>query len=69
MKQKNKAKFFIAKKMIGKRVAVIKDYSNLDHYYGQVEDLIDEDTFLIKNDQGEQAKVSIFDIRNPAQEL
>lgn len=55
--------------MIGKRVAVIKDYSNLNHYYGQVEEAIDEDTLLVKNDQGEQEKVSIFDIRNPTQEL
>jgi len=69
MKQKNKARFFFTKKMIGKRVAVIKDYSNLNHYYGQVEEAIDEDTLLVKNDQGEQEKVSIFDIRNPTQEL
>lgn len=69
MKQKSKLRMTIIKKMIGKRVAVLSNYNTLEHYYGEVTDAIDESTLLIKNDQGEETQVSIFDVRNPAQEL
>lgn len=55
--------------MLGKRVAVITNYDNLEHYYGEVIEAVDENTLLVKNDQGEEKEVSIFDIRNPTQEL
>ena len=55
--------------MIGKRVAVITNYSTLDHFYGEVAEVIDEMNVVIKNDKNEDSKASIFDIRNPSQEL
>jgi len=69
MKQKSKLRMTIMKRMIGKRVAVVVNYNTLEHYYGEVTDAVDENTLLIRNDQGEEAQVSIFDIRNPTQEL
>lgn len=57
------------KRMIGKRVAVITNYDGLEHYYGEVVEAVDENTLLVKNDQGEEKEVSIFDVRNPTQEL
>ena len=69
MKQKGSIKLNILKKILGKRVAVITNYSSLEHYYGEVTQVIDESMVLVKNDINEEYKVSIFDIRNPAQEL
>lgn len=69
MKHKNKSKLSVLKKIIGKRVAVITDYDKMEHYYGDASDVINESTVLVKNDQGEEFQVSIFDIRNPSQEL
>jgi len=69
MKQKNTQKLNVLKKMLGKRVAVITNYTTLDHYYGEVAEVIDETNVVVKNDRNEDSKVSIFDIRNPAQEL
>ena len=69
MKQKGSIKLNILKKILGKRVAVITNYSPLEHYYGEVTQVIDESMVLVKNDINEEYKVSIFDIRNPAQEL
>ena len=69
MKQKNTQKLNILKRMLGKRVAVITNYNTLDHFYGEVAEVIDETNVVIKNDRNEDSKVSIFDIRNPAQEL
>lgn len=67
--KENKSKLLILKKIIGKRFAVITDHSKLDHYYGHVESVVDENTVFIKDDENQQQKVSIFDLRNPAQEL
>jgi len=69
MKQKNTQKLNVLKRMLGKRVAVITSYTTLDHFYGEVTEVIDETNVVIKNDRNEDSKVSIFDIRNPAQEL
>ena len=69
MKQKNTQKLNIVKKMVGKRVAVITNYNTLEHFYGEVSEVIDEMNVIVKNDKNEDSKVSIFDIRNPAQEL
>lgn len=69
MKQKNTQKLNALKRMLGKRVAVITNYNTLDHFYGEVSEVIDETNVVIKNDRNEDSKVSIFDIRNPAQEL
>ena len=69
MKEKNNQKVNILKRMIGKMVAVIENYNTLDHYYGEVSEVIDEKNVIVKNDKNEDIKVSIFDIRNPAQEL
>jgi hypothetical protein len=69
MKQKNTQKLNVLKRMLGKRVAVITNYNTLDHFYGEVAEVIDETNVVIKNDRNEDSKVSIFDIRNPAQEL
>lgn len=69
MKQKNTQKLNILKRIIGKRVAVITNYSNLDHFYGEVLEVVDETNVVVKSDRNEDSKVSIFDIRNPAQEL
>lgn len=69
MKQKNTQKLNVLKRMLGKRVAVITNYNTLDHFYGEVSEVIDETNVVIKNDRNEDSKVSIFDIRNPAQEL
>jgi ferredoxin-fold anticodon binding domain-containing protein len=69
MKQKNTQKLNILKRMIGKRVAVIRNYSTLEYFYGEVSEVIDETNVVIKNDKNESSKVSIFDIRNPTQEL
>jgi small nuclear ribonucleoprotein (snRNP)-like protein len=69
MKQKNTQKLNVLKRMLGKRVAVITNYNTLDHFYGEVAEVIDETNVVIKNDRNEDSKISIFDIRNPAQEL
>lgn len=69
MKQKNTQKLNVLKRMLGKRVAVITSYTTSDHFYGEVAEVIDETNVVIKNDRNEDSKVSIFDIRNPAQEL
>jgi ATP-dependent 26S proteasome regulatory subunit len=69
MKQKNTQKLNVLKRMLGKRVAVIINYNTLDHFYGEVLEIIDETNVVVKNDKNEDSKVSIFDIRNPAQEL
>jgi hypothetical protein len=55
--------------MVGKRVAVIVNYNTLDYFYGEVSSVIDECNVVVKNDRNEDSKVSIFDIRNPNQEL
>lgn len=69
MKQKNSQKLNILKKMLGKRVAVITNYNNLEHFYGEVSNIIDEMNLAVKKDNGEEVKTSIFDVRNPTQEL
>jgi len=69
MKQKNTQKLNVVKRMLGKRVAVITNYNTLDHFYGEVLEVIDETNVVVKSDRNEDSKVSIFDIRNPAQEL
>jgi ferredoxin-fold anticodon binding domain-containing protein len=69
MKQKNTQKLNVLKRMLGKRVAVITNYNTLDHFYGEVSEVIDETNVVVKSDRNEDSKVSIFDIRNPAQEL
>ena len=69
MKQKSKLKMNILKRMVGKRVAVIVNYNTSEHYYGEVIQAVDENTLSVKNDQGEEKQVSIFDVRNPTQEL
>jgi small nuclear ribonucleoprotein (snRNP)-like protein len=69
MKQKNTQKLNVLKRMLGKRVAVITNYNTLDHFYGEVIEVFDETNVVIKNDKNEDSKVSIFDIRNPSQEL
>lgn len=69
MKQKSKLKMTVLKRMIGKRVAVIVNHNTSEHYYGEVIQAADENTLLVKNDQGEEKQVSIFDVRNPNQEL
>lgn len=69
MKQKNTQKLNILKRMLGKRVAVITNYNTLDHFYGEVAEVIDESNLIIKSDKNEDIKVSIFDVRNPNQEL
>lgn len=69
MKQKNSQKLNILKRILGKRVAVITNYTTLDYFYGEVAKIIDETNVIAKNDRNENSKTSIFDIRNPAQEL
>jgi len=69
MKQKNTQKLNVLKRMLGKRVAIITNYTTLDYFYGEVSEVIDESNVVVKNDKNEDSKVSIFDIRNPAQEL
>jgi ferredoxin-fold anticodon binding domain-containing protein len=69
MKQKNTQKLNVLKRMLGKRVAVITNYSTLDHFYGEVIEIFDETNVVVKNDKNEASKASIFDIRNPSQEL
>jgi len=69
MKQKNTQKLNVLKRMLGKRVAVITNYTTLEHFYGEVAEVIDESNVIVKNDKNEDSKVSIFDIRNPSQEL
>ena len=69
MKQKNTQKLNVLKRMLGKMVAVITNYSTLEHFYGEVSEVIDESNVIVKNDKNEDSKVSIFDIRNPAQQL
>lgn len=69
MKQKNIQKLNVLKRMLGKRVAVITNYTTLDYFYGEVAEIIDETNVIVKNDRNENSKVSIFDIRNPTQEL
>lgn len=69
MKQKNTQKLNVLKKMLGKRVAVITNYDTLDHFYGEVLEVVNDSNVIIKNDKNEDIQVSIFDIRNPTQEL
>ena len=55
--------------MIGKRVAVIKTYKPFSFYFGIVDSAKDDSALIIKNENDERIEVSIFDIRNPNQEI
>lgn len=55
--------------MIGKRVAVIDDYEKSLYWYGTVESVASEDTLVIKNEEDERRNISIFNIRNPSQDI
>ena len=59
----------ILKKITGKRFAVITNHLNLDHFFGEVSSIIDEENVIVKTDKGEEFNISIFDLRNPNQEL
>ena len=65
----NNNKFLYNKKMIGKRVAVIKTYKPFSFYFGIVDSAKDDSALIIKNENDERIEVSIFDIRNPNQEI
>lgn len=69
MKQKNTQKLNVLKRMLGRKVAVITNYNSLDCFYGEVTEVLDETNVVVRNDKNETSKISIFDIRNPAQEL
>jgi small nuclear ribonucleoprotein (snRNP)-like protein len=69
MKQKNIQKLNVLKRIVGKRVAVILNHNTFDCFYGEVSSVVDEYNVVVKNDRNEDSKVSIFDIRNPNQEL
>ncbi|NBP01170.1 MAG: hypothetical protein EBU90_13735 [Proteobacteria bacterium] len=62
-------KLFFTRKMIGKRVAVIEDYEKFIFWCGTVDGVKDQDTLLVKNENDEKKEVSIFDVRNPSQEI
>jgi len=65
----NNNKFLYNKKMIGKRVAVIKTYKPFDFYFGIVDSAKDDSTLIIKNENDKKNEASIFDVRNPNQEI
>ena len=62
-------KIYYTKKMIGKRVAVIEDYETSNFWFGTVESIKDEQTLIVKNENEEKIEVSIFNVRNPNQEI
>jgi hypothetical protein len=66
MKSKNNVKLNILKRIIGRKMVVIKDYSKNEYYYGQVESVLDESNVLVKRLSGESEKISIFDLRSPS---
>ena len=68
MKSKNNVKLNILKRIIGRKMVVIKDYSKNEYYYGQVESVVDESNVLVKRLSGENEKISIFDLRSPSVE-
>jgi len=55
--------------MIGKRVAVIEDLAEFVTWFGTVESVKDEGTLVVKNESEQSISVSIFNIRNPYQEI
>jgi len=52
----------INSRSVGKTVYVVTNYGG---WFGEVIDIVDTDTFLVKNTNGKVSPVSIFDIRNP----
>ena len=64
MKQQSTLKLNILKKMIGKKVVVITDHIKLTHWFGLVENVVDEMHLTISGPSGSQ-KINIFDVRSP----
>jgi ferredoxin-fold anticodon binding domain-containing protein len=62
-------KLFILKKMIGKKIVVIEDLAKFITWFGIVESVKDEETLVVKNENEESFNVSIFNIRNPYQDI
>jgi len=60
----SKERMNVNKRMLGKRVIVISDHLKMNFWYGVVESVIDGSHFLVKNHEGVNEKVSIFDIRS-----
>ena len=60
----SKERINVNKRILGKRVIVISDHLKMNFWYGVVESVIDGSHFLVKNNEGVNEKVSIFDIRS-----
>ena len=60
----SKERINVNKRILGKRVIVISDHLKMNFWYGVVESVIDRSHFLVKNNEGVNEKVSIFDIRS-----
>ena len=52
------------KKMIGKRVLVVQDQETQIIWEGEVVDALENDSFLIKDDDGRDRNIHIFDVRS-----
>jgi len=52
------------KKMIGKRVLVVQNQETQTIWEGEVVDALENDRFLIKDDNGRDRDVHIFDVRS-----
>lgn len=52
------------KRMVGKKVFVIKDIQRCEGYIGYINDVKNEDSFIITNDNSESNIVNIFDVRS-----
>jgi hypothetical protein len=52
------------KKMIGKRVLVVQDQEIRTIWEGEVIDALENDRFLIKDDNGRDRDIHIFDVRS-----
>jgi len=52
------------KKMIGKRVLIVQDQETQTIWEGEVIDALENDRFLIKDDDGRDRNIHMFDVRS-----
>ena len=52
------------KKMIGKRVLIVQDQETRTIWEGEVIDALENDRFLIKDDDGRDRNIHMFDVRS-----
>ena len=60
----NNSRLEYHKKMIGKRVLIVQDQETQTIWEGEVIDALENDRFLIKDDDGRDRNIHMFDVRS-----